>query len=47
MKLIYMQRTIDFIIAKHSHRVSEIESIGNPTIKEIDNTDIKYYLFNI
>ena len=52
MKLIYMQRTIDFIIAKHSHRISEIESIGNLTIKDIkkddiSNTSIKYYLFKI
>jgi len=50
-KLIYMQSTIDFIIANHNHRITEIESIGVPEIVELTddkgNTINKYYKFNI
>ena len=50
-KLIYMQSTIDFIIANHNHRITEIESIGIPEIVEPTddkgNTVNKYYKFNI
>jgi len=50
-KLIYMQSTIDFIVAKHSHRITEIENRGIPeVIQQKDdkgNTVSKYYKFNI
>ena len=50
-KLIYMQSTIDFILSKHSHRITEIENIGIPeTVKITDDkgtTINKYYKFNI
>ena len=50
-KLIYMQSTIDFIIANHNHRITEIENRGIPEIVELtdnkDNTINKYYKYNI
>lgn len=47
-----MQRTIDYIIAKHNHKLSEIESIGIPEKKEVkkddkDSTGVNYFLFNV
>lgn len=50
-KLIYMQSTIDFIIANHNHRITEIENRGIPEIVELTddkgNTINKYYKYNI
>lgn len=50
-KLIYMQSTIDFIIAKHSHRITEIENRGIPEVIEQKDdkgrTLNKYYKFII
>ena len=50
-KLIYMQSTIDFIIANHNHRITEIENRGIPEIVELtddkDNIINKYYKYNI
>ncbi len=50
-KLIYMQSTIDFIIANHNHRITEIENRGVPEIVELTddkgNTINKYYKYNI
>ena len=50
-KLIYMQSTIDFIIAKHNHRIKEIENRGIPeVIEQKDDKGIivnKYYKFSI
>ena len=50
-KLIYMQSTIDFIIANHNHRITEIENRGIPEIIELtddkDNIINKYFKFNI
>jgi hypothetical protein len=49
-KLIYMQRTIDFIIANYNHRITEIENRGVPEIIELTDdkgtTINKYYKFN-
>jgi hypothetical protein len=50
-KLIYMQSTIDFILSKHSHRITEIESKGIPEVIELTddkgNTINKYFKFII
>ena len=50
-KLIYMQSTIDFIIAKHNHRMKEIENRGIPEVIEQKDdkgrTLNKYYKFSI
>jgi hypothetical protein len=48
-KEIYMQRTIDYIIKDHNHKLAEIESKGVPEIVELtdDKGNIinKYYKF--
>ena len=48
-KEIYMQRTIDYIVKGHNHKLAEIESKGVPEIVELtdDKGNIinKYYRF--
>lgn len=42
MAIIYIQSTIDFILSTHSHRISEIETLGTPVKKQLDNKTIYY-----
>ena len=49
MKEIYMQRTVDYILKEHSHRIGEVESKGVPEVVELldDKGEVnnKYFIF--
>lgn len=40
-----MQRTIDFILAEHPHKIREVEAHGRPEVREAFKPEDKYFIY--
>jgi len=50
MKIIYMQSTIDYVLREHSSRFEEIQSLGEPQVRQIHRdgeVKTQYYVVGI
>jgi hypothetical protein len=50
MKYIYLQTTVDYMFKVNPNLLKELETLGEPKVKEIINSkeeNIKYYVFEL